>query len=290
MILVPVEAEKSTRNVVENKLIKEVKSPGLEIVNIHKSGKIMDIKIIGDYHTHTNIARGHIPVYRAIASTHAKGSLMENAAAAVEKGLKEIAITDHGYKHIIYGMKINEYKQVRMEIDEINSNYNNKNIDFKLLLGTECNIISRSGNIDIDDEILKYLDIICVGYHRGAMQNLNVKNNFTEAAINAIEKYEITILNHPLDHVACDIMEIGRAAAQRNTALEINRSHKNISIEDIKKLKQLGVKFSLGSDSHVPQTIGTFGEAYKIAMQAGLSEDDIINADGKAHKNMKLLR
>lgn len=266
-----------------------MKSPGLGIGNIHKSGKRMDIKIIADYHTHTNIARGHIPVFRDVVSTHAKGSLMENAAAAIEKGLKEIAITDHGFRHIIYGMKIDQYKKVRMEIDEINSYYCNKNIDFKLLLGAECNIISRSGNIDIDDEILKYLDIVCVGYHRGAMQNLNVKNNFTEAAVNAIEKYEITILNHPLDHVNCDIMEIGRAAAQRNTALEINRSHKNISIEDIKKLKQLGVKFSLGSDSHVPQTIGTFGEAYKIALEAGLSKDDIINADGEAHKNMKLL-
>lgn len=249
----------------------------------------MGLKIIADYHTHTNIPRGHIILLRDIISTHAKGSIKENAAAAVKKGLMEIAITDHGYRHAMYGMKIDQYKKVRMEIDEINNNYRNKNYDFKLLLGAECNIISREGDIDIEDEVLKYLDILCVGYHRGAIQNLNVRNNYTEAAINAIEKYKVTILNHPIDHVNPDIMEIGNAALRRNTALEINRSHKNMSIEDIKKLKQMGVKFSLGSDSHVPETIGTFGEAYKIALEAGLTNDDIINADGKAHKSMNLL-
>lgn len=250
----------------------------------------MDLKIIGDYHTHTNIAKGHLPILRNILRTHAKGSLKENAAAGMERGLKEIAITDHGYRHIFYGMRINEYKKVREDIDEINKYYADNNYDFRLLLGAECNIISKGGDIDIDDEVLKYLDVICAGYHRGAVQNINVRNNYTEAAINAIEKHKITILNHPVDHVNPDIMEIGKAAIKRNTALEINRSHKNISVEDIKKLKQMGVKFSLGSDSHVPQTIGTFGDAYRIAVEAGLTNDDIVNADGIAHKNMNLLK
>lgn len=246
----------------------------------------MDLNIIADYHTHTNIAKGHIPLLRDLAKTHAKGSLKENASAAISRGLKEIAITDHGYRHIMYGMIINQYQEVRREIDEINKEYKNKNYDFRLLLGAECNIVNINGDIDIDNEVIKYLDIICAGFHRGALHNLNVKNNFTEAAVNAIEKHKITILNHPVDHVNPNIIEIGKAAARRNTALEINRSHKNISIDDIKKLKQMGVKFSLGSDSHISSTIGTFGEAYKIALEAGLTSDDIVNADGIAHKNM----
>lgn len=249
----------------------------------------MELNIIADYHTHTNIPRGHIVLLRDIIRTHAKGSIIQNAEAAIKRGLKEIAITDHGYRHVMFGMKIDQYKEVRMKIDEINNHYHEKNVDFKLLLGAECNIISKSGDIDIEDEILKYLDIICVGYHRGAMQNLNIRYNYTEAAINAIEKYKVAILNHPVDHVNPDIIEIGKAAVRRNTALELNRSHKNISVEDIKKLKQLGVKFSLGSDSHVPETIGTFGEAYKIALEADLTNDDIVNADGKAHNDMNFL-
>ena len=40
--------------------------------------------MIADYHTHT--------VY-----SHGTGSVLENALIAKEKGLKEIAITDHGF-------------------------------------------------------------------------------------------------------------------------------------------------------------------------------------------------
>ncbi len=50
------------------------------------------MKIIGDYHTHT--------IY-----SHGKGTIRENVEAAIERGLEEIAICDHGPGHIIYGAK-----------------------------------------------------------------------------------------------------------------------------------------------------------------------------------------
>jgi putative hydrolase len=250
----------------------------------------MGFKIIADYHTHTNIAKGHIPLSNIIFGDHAKGSIESNAKAGIKKGLKEIAITDHGYKHIMFGMKLNQYKELRKVIDDFNNSSLLKENGFKILLGAECNIINKEGDIDIKDEIIDYLDIICVGYHPGALQNPLLKRNYTEAAINAIKKYEITILNHPLEHVDPDIIEIGKIAALRNTSLEINRSHRNMDIETIKKLKNMGVKFSLGSDSHKSEYVGDFGKAYNIAVEAGLTDDDIINADGSAHKLMKLLK
>ena len=45
-----------------------------------------------DYHTHT--------LY-----SHGKGTIQQNVEAAQRKGLKEIAITDHGPGHILYGVK-----------------------------------------------------------------------------------------------------------------------------------------------------------------------------------------
>ena len=45
----------------------------------------------GDYHTHTTYS-------------HGKGSVADNARAAAAVGLKEIAITDHGLRHIIFGI------------------------------------------------------------------------------------------------------------------------------------------------------------------------------------------
>lgn len=250
----------------------------------------MSFKIIADYHTHSNIAKGHIPLINIILGEHAKGSIESNINVGIKKGLKEIAITDHGYKHILFGMKLNQYKNLRKIVDDLNKSSLLKDNDFKILLGIEGNIVNKKGDIDVKDEIIDYLDIICVGYHPGALQNPLLLRNYTEAAINSIKKYDITILNHPLDHVNADIIEIGKVAAIRNTALEINRSHRNMDIETIKKLKNLGVKFSLGSDAHKSEDVGNFGKAYNIAIEAGLTDDDIINADGSAHKLMKLLR
>lgn len=250
----------------------------------------MSFNIIADYHTHTNIAKGHIPIINIIFGEHAKGSIESNVIAGIKKGLKEIAITDHGYKHITFGMKLNKYEKLRKLIDDLNKSSLLKENDFKILLGVECNIITKKGDIDIKDEVIDYLDIICVGYHPGALQNPLLLRNYTEAAINAINKYEITILNHPLEHVNPDIFEIGKVAVERNTALEINRSHRNMDIETIKKLKNIGIKFSLGSDAHKSEDVGDFGKAYNIAVEAGLTDDDIVNADGSAHRSMKLLK
>lgn len=43
------------------------------------------MEILGDYHTHTVFSHGH-------------GSIEDNVKAAIKMGLKEIAITDHGFR------------------------------------------------------------------------------------------------------------------------------------------------------------------------------------------------
>lgn len=251
----------------------------------------MGIDIIADYHIHTKSAKGNA-LWSCIFGEHASGSLKENVKIAYEKrNFREIAITDHGYRHF-FGVNKDYYKEMRKEIDEVNSYFQSINKEFKVLLSAECNLINSAGDIDIDDNMLDYVDFLCVGYHKGAkkLKLSSIKENYTEVAIRAIEKYEISILHHPMDHVIPDLMEIGKVAVQRNTALELNRKHKNITIDMIQRLKKIGVKFSLGSDSHKPDDIGKFGIAYALAIKAGLSNDDIVNANGEAHRNLKLLK
>ena len=50
------------------------------------------MEILGDYHTHTVFSHGH-------------GSIEDNVKAAIKMGLKEIAITDHGFSHNSYGVR-----------------------------------------------------------------------------------------------------------------------------------------------------------------------------------------
>jgi putative hydrolase len=250
----------------------------------------MNINIIGDYHTHTSSAEGTIKFVQKLFGKHARGSVKENVAIAMERNLKEIAITDHGYKHLFYGMAKDAYKETRKIIDELNQEFIVSKKDFKLLLGVEANILTVNGDIDVDEDILQYLDIICAGFHKGILGSRRVGRNFTEAAKNAMLKYDIAILNHPCDRAVVDILEVGKVAIERGTALEINRYHGNMTAEEIIKLKGLGAMFSLGSDSHDSHNIGHFGKAYDLALKAGLTEDDIVNADGSAHKKLKLLK
>lgn len=54
------------------------------------------MNLYGDYHTHT--------IY-----SHGSGTIEDNVKAAINKGLKEIAICDHGPGHYLYGVKKKTY-------------------------------------------------------------------------------------------------------------------------------------------------------------------------------------
>ncbi|HHY91255.1 MAG TPA: PHP domain-containing protein, partial [Clostridiales bacterium] len=62
------------------------------------------MKIFADYHTHTRYS-------------HGKGTIQQNVEAAQRKGLKEIAITDHGSGHFLYGVKRKDIFKMKKEIE-----------------------------------------------------------------------------------------------------------------------------------------------------------------------------
>ena len=63
------------------------------------------MQILADYHTHTKYS-------------HGKGTIEENVLEAISKGIKTIGISDHGYKHLTYGIKLNDIYKMREEIDK----------------------------------------------------------------------------------------------------------------------------------------------------------------------------
>ena len=63
--------------------------------------------LFGDYHTHT--------IY-----THGKSTIEENVLVAIKKGLKEVAITEHSYKHFAHPVKRKNIKVMREEVDRLN--------------------------------------------------------------------------------------------------------------------------------------------------------------------------
>ncbi len=241
------------------------------------------MQIIGDYHTHT--------IY-----SHGKGTIRNNVEAAIDKGLKEIAICDHGPGHIIYGIKRDNIFKMRKEIDELNKEYKEINI----LLGIEANVMDYDGNIDVDDSMLEVLDILLLGFHYGIIPN-NAKSMWyfyglnylskvlpflndnmvdlnTEAVIKAIEKYPIDIITHPGSKAKLDIEKVGEVAYKHNTALEINSHHSQLSVENIKKALNTKVKFYINSDAHHPSDVGEFQQGIQRALEAKVPICRIVNA------------
>lgn len=215
-----------------------------------------------------------------IASGHAYSTVLENAREAAKKGLKMIAITDHGpamgggaHRYYFYNMKV-----IPRQIDGV-----------YILRGVEANIMDSNGNLDLPERYLKKLDIVLAGFHTHCFPEASVEEN-TKAAIEAIKNPFVDILVHPGNpEFPIDIEKVVLAAREHNVHIEINNSSLTVSrkgseencILIAKKAAELGTKVSLGSDAHICFDVGNFDEALKIVKEAGISEENILNTSVK---------
>ncbi len=105
------------------------------------------INLTADYHTHTPYS-------------HGKNTVWENARAAKSKGLLQIGITDHGFNHLLFGLKRKNLSALRTEIEEAE-----KITGVKVLMGMESNLISVGGETDMKKSDLQYFDLYLCGIH-----------------------------------------------------------------------------------------------------------------------------
>lgn len=251
------------------------------------------MKIFADYHTHTIYSS-----YPKPSQKHAKGTIRENAESAISKGIKILGITEHGPSHYIYGVNRKMFPKMRKEVDELNKEFQDKGLDFKLYLGVESNIIGLDGTIDIRDDDLKYLDYVIMGYHYGAMPK-GVKDLFglyiiqflgkiglfknkakkimTEAFVNAMEKNDLFMISHPGSKGPIDIVQVARCAEKNNVILEISTKHSELSVENLEKIKDMDIEFALNSDAHAPEGVGIVISGYEKAIKSGLDMKKVKN-------------
>lgn len=240
---------------------------------------VSQYRMIYDHHTHTTFS-------------HGKGSIEDNVKVAVEKGLKSVAITDHGPGHLTYGIDRNKIKTMRAEIERLKLVY--PQID--ILLGVEANTLRTKPYIDLTEDDKKELDIVLAGYHFGILKagmvpnyinshtglfggdsSLKVAN--TAMILNALYENDIAILTHPGDKGPFDIEDIAKACQDTDTMIEINAKHKHLTIDEIKIAARYDVKFVIGSDAHISSKVGSFEEPLMRALQAGLEPERIVNIE-----------
>lgn len=243
------------------------------------------MKVIKDYHIHSKFSKVR----------HAKNTAEEIVKKAIEHDLSEIAISNHGLKHISYGIRKNSLITLKKEIDVLNNKYNNINI----LLGIEANLLSLKGDTDIDNIIVENCDVVLFGYHTfvkystfmdafhflvlnklamkfGFMKEKIRKKN-TDAIINSFINNKINILTHPGEKLIVDIEKIAEAADKYNVMLEINTNHKHLSVEEINICKKYNIKFIISSDAHEKSFIGDYTSAINRVKESGLNIINIYN-------------
>lgn len=238
------------------------------------------MKIIGDYHTHTNYS-------------HAKGTIEDNVIKALEVGLKEIGIAEHGPRTLFVGVSEKKLHKIADEIETLRIKYK----EIKILFNMEANLLDLHGNIDVPESIKPRLDMLLVGFHPNIIPSRayiplvygNILARFSEskrekarflntmAMVNAIKKNKIDIITHPGHRIDMNTHEIAKACAKNKTALEINcrQGHKLKDFVEV-ALKE-GVKFYINSDAHHPSEVGIMEEGIKIVEQLNIPKEAIIN-------------
>ncbi len=237
--------------------------------------------LFGDYHTHTPYS-------------HGKGTIAENVQSAINKGLRQVAITDHGFSHALYAMKREDIVSMRKEIEEAEDR-----APIDVLLGVEANLISYDGDVDILPEDYDKFDIILCGYHQFAkpkkkfgwlsfhVKNLignkihfntkrQIKKN-TNAYVQAMRKYDIDVITHLGRGLKVDVRTVARVAKETNTYIELNSKNLGMSEKEIKICMEEGVKFIIDSDAHTAERVGECSLGLKTMLKLKIPEDMVVN-------------
>lgn len=237
-------------------------------------------KMIFDYHTHTTFS-------------HGKGSIEDNVKEGMRKGLRGIAITDHGPGHLTYGVARRDFPVMREEIDRLRLLYP----EIEIYLGVEANVIGTGTYLDVKEEEKPYFDFLIAGYHYGIPgghcignwmdshkmvpefygKELLIKN--TDMTLKCLYEHDLKILTHPGDKGRFDIESIAKACADTDTLMEISTWHSHLTVDEIKTAAKEDVKFVISSDAHTSNRVGSFKGGIKRALQAGLDIERIVNIE-----------
>lgn len=231
-------------------------------------------EFFGDYHTHTTFS-------------HGKATVAQNAQEAALKGFREIAVTDHGFRHAAYNAKRRFLPLMRKEADEAAAAYG-----IGVLLGIEANITGR-GAIDLKPRDFQALDIVLCGYHKFVIParapdlfHFSRVNLFggrkligrnTDLYLSVIEKYRIDVITHINYVMPIDLERVAKACAETGTMIELNGKRINFSDEEFRAMAAAGVRFIVNSDAHRSGKVGDFALPLELLKRVPIPKEQIAN-------------
>ncbi len=222
--------------------------------------------LCADLHMHTTATDGN-------------ATLEEMVAAARERGLKYIAITDHSKRvTMARGLDAARLRQQWKEIDKLNRTLRG----FKVLKGIEVDILEKGG-LDLDDDVLGKSDWVVASVHYGQNQS---REQITKRMLGAIENPYVCAIAHPTGRLInrrkpyeVDLDAVLQAARDNHKMMELNSNPSRLDLDDVAcaTAKSLGIPIVISSDSHSTEGFGVLRYGVLQARRAGLTKADVAN-------------
>ena len=257
----------------------------LEAAATHTLPDLINLTDIrGDLHMHTN-------------ETDGVNSIREMAEAALSRGLRYIALTDHS-KHLTMtnGMDDRRALEHASRIRAVDAELQQQHPgQIRVLAGIEVDILA-DGTLDLDDSTLAQLDIVVASVHSRFDQPID---EMTDRVLRALENPYLRILGHPTgrkllrrDPFAIHIDTILKRASELGVAVEHNASPARADLNDLhlRLAKQHGCKITVNTDAHAIDELDKMRFGITQLRRAWLTAPDLINTQPDAASLLSVLR
>ena len=222
----------------------------------------------GALHNHSTWSDGH-------------NTLQEIAQFMDNLGLDYWAVTDHSKSsYQANGLDAKRVREQIKEIKNINERFAERGSDFRLLTGTEVDILKD--RLDFDDELLAELDVVVASLH---VPGNNEAEN-TKRLIRAAENKFVHIIGHMTGRLLLErepypvnVQAVIEACAATGTWAELNCNPHRFDLDW--RLwpfaKSRGVKCVINPDAHRNEHAGFLRLGAGIARKGWLEQTDVVN-------------
>jgi DNA polymerase (family 10) len=220
-------------------------------------------------------------------------TIREMAEAAIARGHRYIAITDHSKNlAMTNGMDDRRALAHAARVRQVNEELEGR---IHIFTGVEVDILAE-GQLDLEDATLAQLDIVIASVHSRFDQPIDV---MTARVLRAIENPNVRILGHPTgrkllkrDAYAIDLEQIFKRAAELGVAVEHNAAPARTDLSDsaMRLAKSLGCRIIMNTDAHAVEELDYMEDGIIQLRRAWLTAADVVNTAATAEQFLASLR